>query len=68
VNPRSGTTNNTYYYVKNRYGVDLVKVQIKNPNPQLIVIVFIDRRAMLLQIVLSFRKCKRCNDQLEYGG
>jgi hypothetical protein len=62
VNPISSTTNNTYYYLKNRYGVDLVKVHIKNPYPQLIAIVFVHMRAMLLQIVLSFRKCIGCDD------
>jgi hypothetical protein len=64
VSSRSGITNNTYYYLKNRYGVDLVKVHIKNPNPQLIIIIFVNMRAMFLLIVLSFRKCIGCNDQL----
>jgi hypothetical protein len=40
-----GITNNTCYYLENKYGVDLVK--------KLIVVVFADMKAMLLWNVLS---------------
>jgi hypothetical protein len=40
-------TNNTYYYLENEYGVDIVK--------KLIVVVFADMKAMLLWNVLSLK-------------
>jgi hypothetical protein len=44
---RLGITNNTYYYLENKYGVDLVK--------KLIVVVFANMNAMLLWNVLSLK-------------
>jgi hypothetical protein len=35
-------------YMENRYGIDLIKVWIKNQNIHPIIVVFIDRRAMFL--------------------
>jgi hypothetical protein len=46
-----------YFYLNNMYGVDMMKVQIKNPNLHLIIIVSIDKKAMLL-----WRKMYRCID------
>jgi len=36
-----------YFYLNNGYGVDMIKVQIKNPNLHPIIIVFVDKKAML---------------------
>lgn len=36
-----------YFYLNNEYGVDMIKVQIKNPNLHPIIIVFVDKKAML---------------------
>jgi hypothetical protein len=47
--------NKPYYYIENMYGGDLVKVEIKNLNPQLINLIFANMRAMLLWIIFSLK-------------
>jgi hypothetical protein len=44
---RLGITNSTYYYLKNKYGVDLVN--------KLIVVVFANMKAMLLWNVFPLK-------------
>jgi hypothetical protein len=51
-----------YFCLKNGYGVDMIKVQIKNPNLHPIIIVSIDKKAMLLRNVILLRKMYRCID------
>jgi hypothetical protein len=46
----------TYFYLKNKYGIDLIKMQIKNLNLYLITVVFTNMMAMLLHNVVLFKK------------
>jgi hypothetical protein len=56
VSPRLDIVDKMYFYLENGYGVDMFKVQIKNQNSHLVVVVFVDRRVMLLFNVLLLRK------------
>jgi hypothetical protein len=56
VNPRLGKVGKTYFYMKNEYGVDLIKVWIKNPDLYPTIVVFADKKAMFLPNVLILRK------------
>jgi hypothetical protein len=56
VNPRLGKVDKTYFYLENGYGVDLFKMHIKNPYLHPTIVVFANKRAMLLPNVLLLKK------------
>ncbi len=70
MNIRLGKIGKSYFYLENKYGVDMIKVHIKNPNLHPITIFFVEKKAMLLQNVFSLRKLYRMqpsiNSKLEY--
>jgi hypothetical protein len=56
VNPRLIKVDKTYFYLENGYGVDMFKMHIKNPYLHPTIVVFANRRAMILPNVLLLRK------------
>ncbi len=50
-----GTTINTYSY-QEKDGIEQVKAHINNLKPQLVIVVFIDRKIILSWIVFSLKK------------
>jgi hypothetical protein len=50
-----GKIGKSYFYLENKYKVDMIKVHIKNPNLHPIAIILVKKKAMLLQNVFSLR-------------
>jgi hypothetical protein len=48
MSPRSGIVGKTYFYMENGYGVDLIKVHIKNLYLHPNVVVLVDRKVMFI--------------------
>jgi len=59
MNIRLGKIDKSYFYLENKYRVGMIKVHIKNPNLHPIPIIFVEKKAMLLQNVFSLRKMYR---------
>jgi hypothetical protein len=65
-----GKIGKSYFYLENKYGVDMITVHIKNPNLHPIVIIFVEKKAMFLQNVFSLGKMYKMqpsiNSKLKY--
>jgi hypothetical protein len=56
MNTYSSKVNKTYFYLKNKYGVDLFKAWIKSPDQHPAIVAFANKRTMFLWNVLTLRK------------